>query len=194
MSSAAVLALALTKALLVRVHVCAFFARDLRAELPGGAATARSRDGLLIRCALGSVDRTGPSTRPRGDAQAAHRIALRRGGRSFRRNLLWCCARCTVIRPPHTMGAFEFVAVAALRAAQLARGCRPRVDGDRHSPGECPSWLLDGQMARARGAWVVFGDIHVIPKHQRPKPLCAASSHVAGGHSTRYAACLGSFL
>jgi DNA-directed RNA polymerase subunit K/omega len=28
------------------------------------------------------------------------------------------------------MGAFEFVAVAALRAAQLARGCRARVDGD----------------------------------------------------------------
>jgi DNA-directed RNA polymerase subunit K/omega len=34
-----------------------------------------------------------------------------------------------VIRPPHAMGAFEFAAVAALRAAQLARGCRPRVDG-----------------------------------------------------------------
>jgi DNA-directed RNA polymerase subunit K/omega len=28
------------------------------------------------------------------------------------------------------MGAFEFVAVAALRAAQLVRGCSPRVDGD----------------------------------------------------------------
>jgi DNA-directed RNA polymerase subunit K/omega len=28
------------------------------------------------------------------------------------------------------MGSFEFVAVAALRAVQLARGCRPRVDGD----------------------------------------------------------------
>jgi DNA-directed RNA polymerase subunit K/omega len=28
------------------------------------------------------------------------------------------------------MGSFEFVAVAALRAAQLARGCLPRVDGD----------------------------------------------------------------
>jgi DNA-directed RNA polymerase subunit K/omega len=28
------------------------------------------------------------------------------------------------------MGAFEFVAIAALRAAQLARGCRPRVDGE----------------------------------------------------------------
>jgi DNA-directed RNA polymerase subunit K/omega len=28
------------------------------------------------------------------------------------------------------MGVFEFAVVAALRAAQLARGCRPRVDGD----------------------------------------------------------------
>ncbi|MGE3517632.1 MAG: hypothetical protein AB7J63_01645 [Vicinamibacterales bacterium] len=27
------------------------------------------------------------------------------------------------------MGAFEFVAVAVLRVAQLARGCRPRIDG-----------------------------------------------------------------
>ena len=35
-----------------------------------------------------------------------------------------------MIRPPHEMGAFEFVAVAALRAAQLASGCRARVDGD----------------------------------------------------------------
>jgi DNA-directed RNA polymerase subunit K/omega len=28
------------------------------------------------------------------------------------------------------MGAFEFVAIAALRAVQLARGCRVRVEGD----------------------------------------------------------------
>ena len=35
-----------------------------------------------------------------------------------------------MIRPPLGMGSFEFVAVAALRAAQLARGCRARVDGD----------------------------------------------------------------
>ena len=35
-----------------------------------------------------------------------------------------------MIRPPHAMGAFEFVVVAALRAAQLARGCRATVDGD----------------------------------------------------------------
>lgn len=32
------------------------------------------------------------------------------------------------IRPP-SMGALEFVAIAALRAAQLTRGCLPRVDG-----------------------------------------------------------------
>lgn len=38
-----------------------------------------------------------------------------------------------MIRPLHVMGSFEFVAVAALRAAQLARGCRPRVDGDHNT-------------------------------------------------------------
>lgn len=35
-----------------------------------------------------------------------------------------------MIRPPHLMGAFEFVAISALRAAQLTRGCRPKVAGD----------------------------------------------------------------
>lgn len=35
-----------------------------------------------------------------------------------------------MIRPPSDMGAFHFVAIAALRVAQLARGCRPRVIGD----------------------------------------------------------------
>lgn len=34
-----------------------------------------------------------------------------------------------MIRPPHEMGAFHFVALATLRVAQLARGCRPRVEG-----------------------------------------------------------------
>ncbi len=38
-----------------------------------------------------------------------------------------------MIPPPDGMGAFEFVAVAALRAKQLSRGCRARVDGD-HGP------------------------------------------------------------
>jgi len=34
-----------------------------------------------------------------------------------------------MIRPPLEMGAFQFVAIAMLRVGQLARGCRPRVDG-----------------------------------------------------------------
>ena len=34
-----------------------------------------------------------------------------------------------MIQRPPGMGAFEFVVLATLRAAQLMRGCRPRVDG-----------------------------------------------------------------
>ncbi len=34
-----------------------------------------------------------------------------------------------MIRPPGQMGAFQFVTIAALRAVQLARGCRVRVEG-----------------------------------------------------------------
>jgi DNA-directed RNA polymerase subunit K/omega len=34
-----------------------------------------------------------------------------------------------VIQRPVEIGAFHFVVVAALRAAQLTRGCQPRVDG-----------------------------------------------------------------
>ncbi len=34
-----------------------------------------------------------------------------------------------MIKRPVDMGRFQFVALAALRAGQLMRGCRPRVDG-----------------------------------------------------------------
>jgi DNA-directed RNA polymerase subunit K/omega len=34
-----------------------------------------------------------------------------------------------VIQRPAGIGTFEFVVLATLRAAQLMRGCRPRVDG-----------------------------------------------------------------
>jgi len=34
-----------------------------------------------------------------------------------------------VIRRPPGVGTFQFVVLATLRAAQLMRGCRPRVDG-----------------------------------------------------------------
>jgi DNA-directed RNA polymerase subunit K/omega len=35
-----------------------------------------------------------------------------------------------MIQPPPGMSAFQFVTLASLRAAQLQRGCLPRVDGD----------------------------------------------------------------
>jgi DNA-directed RNA polymerase subunit K/omega len=38
-----------------------------------------------------------------------------------------------VIRPPADVGVFHFAVVASLRATQLIRGCRPRLDGD-HKP------------------------------------------------------------
>jgi hypothetical protein len=34
-----------------------------------------------------------------------------------------------VIQRPPGVGAFQFVVLASLRAAQLTRGCRPKVDG-----------------------------------------------------------------
>jgi len=34
-----------------------------------------------------------------------------------------------MIKRPDGVGAFQFVVLAALRAAQLTRGCTPRVDG-----------------------------------------------------------------
>ena len=37
-----------------------------------------------------------------------------------------------IMRPPG-VGAFEFVVLATLRAAQLMRGCRPRIEG-AHKP------------------------------------------------------------
>jgi DNA-directed RNA polymerase subunit K/omega len=33
---------------------------------------------------------------------------------------------------PAEIGAFEFVVVSTLRAAQLMRGCTPRIDGGNH--------------------------------------------------------------
>lgn len=43
------------------------------------------------------------------------------------------------------MGVFEFVTIATLRAAQLARGCRPRVDGDH-----CTAVLAQREVAEGK--------------------------------------------
>jgi DNA-directed RNA polymerase subunit K/omega len=45
------------------------------------------------------------------------------------------------------MGAFHFVAIAALRAAQLTRGCRPRVDGDHNTSVFAQREVAEGKVA-----------------------------------------------
>ena len=51
-----------------------------------------------------------------------------------------------MIRPPGKMGTFEFVALAALRAAQLMRGCVPRVDGDHTAAVTAQREVADGKV------------------------------------------------
>ena len=60
-----------------------------------------------------------------------------------------------MIRPPHLMGSFEFVAVAALRAAQLARGCRPRVDGAHTTAVFAQREVAEGKVTRTVDTTVV---------------------------------------
>jgi DNA-directed RNA polymerase subunit K/omega len=50
-----------------------------------------------------------------------------------------------VIRRPAESGAFEFAVVSGLRAAQLMRGCTPRVDGTHHKV------IMTAQMEVAAG-------------------------------------------
>lgn len=66
-----------------------------------------------------------------------------------------------MIRPPHLMGSFEFVAIAALRAAQLARGCRPRVTGDHTTAVFAQREVAEGKVAQTVNAAVVLA----VPIH-----------------------------
>jgi DNA-directed RNA polymerase subunit K/omega len=52
-----------------------------------------------------------------------------------------------MIRPPNQMGTFQFVVLAALRAAQLTRGCRPRVDGDHSTAVFAQMEVAEGKVA-----------------------------------------------
>ena len=65
-----------------------------------------------------------------------------------------------MIRPPHLMGTFEFVAVAALRAAQLARGCRPRVEGEHTTAVLAQREVAEGKVVRTVNATAVLAVAH----------------------------------
>jgi DNA-directed RNA polymerase omega subunit len=46
------------------------------------------------------------------------------------------------------MGAFQFVILAALRASQLMRGCRPRVDSDHKATVIAQREVAEGKVTR----------------------------------------------
>lgn len=56
-----------------------------------------------------------------------------------------------MIRPPHAMGTFQFVVLAALRAGQLTRGCQPRVDGDHSTAVRAQREIAEGKVIQAVG-------------------------------------------
>jgi hypothetical protein len=57
-----------------------------------------------------------------------------------------------VINRPEGMGAFQFVVLATLRAAQLIRGCRPRVDGTHKATVTAQVEVAEGKVTQLIGA------------------------------------------
>lgn len=68
------------------------------------------------------------------------------------------------------MGVFEFVAIAALRAAQLARGCRPRVDGDHCTAVLAQREVAEGKVTSSPPATVEPVAIDVAPDRESVEP------------------------
>ncbi len=54
-----------------------------------------------------------------------------------------------IIHRPPGMGAFEFVVLAKLRAAQLVKGCRPRVEGAHKATVLAQLEVAAGKVTRA---------------------------------------------
>jgi DNA-directed RNA polymerase subunit K/omega len=54
-----------------------------------------------------------------------------------------------MVRPPPGVSAFEFVVLASLRAAQLTRGCTPRVEGTHKRVVIAQLEVSSGLVARA---------------------------------------------
>lgn len=71
--------------------------------------------------------------------------------------------RCSVIQRPSGMGAFQFVVLATLRAAQLMRGCRPRVDGIHKATVTAQLEVAEGKVTQAANAPVSAGEPHGAP-------------------------------
>ena len=62
---------------------------------------------------------------------------------------------CNVIRRPADFNAFEFVVLSGLRAAQLIRGCTPRIEGTHKVIMTAQIEVAAGKVVRASNASVV---------------------------------------
>ena len=62
-----------------------------------------------------------------------------------------------MIQRPPAMGAFQFVVLATLRAAQLMRGCRPKVDGTHKAMVTAQVEVAEGKVMQLVDAPAVAG-------------------------------------
>jgi hypothetical protein len=63
-----------------------------------------------------------------------------------------------VIQRPPAVGAFQFVILATLRAAQLMRGCRPRIDGTHKATVTAQFEVAAGKVTQLFEAPAVVGE------------------------------------
>jgi DNA-directed RNA polymerase subunit K/omega len=98
----------------------------LKAEFQKSPSAARRRERIIRSSAFLSPwpSRPGP-----------HQSLVVRGG-------------FTVIQRPIALNPFEFVVVAGLRAAQLARGCTPRVTGSDKITVTAQAEVAEGKVVR----------------------------------------------
>ena len=63
-----------------------------------------------------------------------------------------------MIQRPPGVGAFQFVVLATLRAAQLMRGCRPRVDGTHKAIVTAQVEVAEGKVTQILDAPFLVGE------------------------------------
>jgi len=68
-----------------------------------------------------------------------------------------------VIHRPTSLGTFEFVVLASLRASQLMRGCLPRVDGDHKATVIAQCEVAEGKVTRVTTIRVRIGEFTPAP-------------------------------
>ncbi len=72
-----------------------------------------------------------------------------------------------MIQRPPGVGAFQFVVLATLRAAQLSRGCRPKVDGTHKASVTAQIEVAAGKVRQLLDPPVDVGE----PTSNMPAPL-----------------------